>query len=41
VQPGLDPYRRLRDRLGWQGSIEGEDPERGVGALEPGDDGLL
>src|SRR5690349_18195631 len=41
VQPGLDPYRRLRDRLGWQGSIEGEDPERGGGPLEPGDDGLL
>lgn len=41
VQPGLDPYRRLRDRLGWQGSIEGEDPERGGGQLGPPDDGLL
>ena len=41
VQPGLDPYRRLRDRLGWQGSIEGEDPERGGAPLEPADDGLL
>jgi NAD+ kinase len=22
AMPGLDPYRRLRERLGWRGSIE-------------------
>jgi NAD+ kinase len=41
VQPGLDPYRRLRDRLGWKGSIEGEDSARAGKPLEPADDGLL
>lgn len=41
VQPGLDPYRRLRDRLGWKGSIEGEESARAGKALEPADDGLL
>ena len=41
VQPGLDPYRRLRDRLGWQGSIEGEEPARAGKSLAPTDDGLL
>jgi NAD+ kinase len=41
VQPGLDPYRRLRDRLGWKGSIEGEEPARAGKALDPTDDGLL
>jgi NAD+ kinase len=24
--PGLDPYRRLRDRLGWRGSVEPDQP---------------
>lgn len=40
VQPGLDPYRRLRDRLGWKGSFEAESAaheaqrwERGPGSL--------
>jgi NAD+ kinase len=41
VQPGLDPYRRLRDRLGWKGSIEGEAPAREGKALEPQEDGPL
>jgi NAD+ kinase len=41
VQPGLDPYRRLRDRLGWKGSIEGEETGRSGKPLEPADDGLL
>jgi hypothetical protein len=22
--PGLDPYRRLRERLGWSGSVQAE-----------------
>ena len=41
VQPGLDPYRRLRDRLGWKGSIEGEESARSGKSLAPPDDGLL
>jgi NAD+ kinase len=41
VQPGLDPYRRLRDRLGWKGSIEGDEPARAGKALAPRDDGIL
>ncbi len=41
VQPGLDPYRRLRDRLGWKGSIEGQEPARAGKTLAPPDDGLL
>jgi len=41
VQPGLDPYRRLRDRLGWKGSIEGEESARAGKSLAPADDGLL
>jgi NAD+ kinase len=27
VMPGLDPYRRLRERLGWRGSVEPDGPE--------------
>ncbi len=41
VQPGLDPYRRLRDRLGWKGSIEGQEPARAGKVLAPPDDGTL
>jgi len=41
VQPGLDPYRRLRDRLGWKGSIEGEESARAGKLLAPPNDGLL
>jgi NAD+ kinase len=41
VQPGLDPYRRLRDRLGWKGSIEPAEPARARKPLAPPDDGLL
>jgi NAD+ kinase len=27
AMPGLDPYRRLRERLGWRGSVEPDGPE--------------
>jgi NAD+ kinase len=29
AMPGLDPYRRLRDRLGWRGSIEATERAEG------------
>jgi NAD+ kinase len=41
VQPGLDPYRRLRDRLGWKGSIEAGDSARAGKSLDPQEDGPL
>ncbi|MBK7641970.1 MAG: NAD(+)/NADH kinase [Planctomycetes bacterium] len=41
AQPGLDPYRRLRDRLGWKGMIEGEEPARAGRPTHPADDGAL
>jgi len=41
VQPGLDPYRRLRDRLGWKGSIAGQETARPGKRLAAPNDGLL
>ena len=37
---GLDPYRRLRERLGWGGSLAGIDPqEPGKAGRGDGSDG--
>lgn len=41
ARPGLDPYRRLRDRLGWKGSFEGEEPTRPGRTIDPGSDSVL
>ena len=47
AMPGLDPYRRLRERLGWRGSMEpaaerAEPPkESGPPGTDLGDGGLL
>jgi NAD+ kinase len=41
VQPGLDPYRRLRDRLGWKGSFDAEAEPHENRRLWPGEGTLL
>ncbi len=41
AQRGLDPYRRLRDRLGWKGSFEGEEPTRSDRTIDPGSGSVL
>lgn len=41
VQPGLDPYRRLRDRLGWKGSFDAEAEVQEARRLSPGQGSLL
>lgn len=45
ARPGLDPFKRLRDRLGWRGRFESEalPGELGPGAreIDAGDGGLL
>jgi NAD+ kinase len=41
VQPGLDPYRRLRDRLGWKGSFDAEAEPQENRRLGPGEGTLL
>lgn len=41
VQPGLDPYRRLRDRLGWKGSFDAEAEVQETRTLGPGQGSVL
>jgi len=41
VQPGLDPYRRLRDRLGWKGSFDAEAELHENRRLGPGEGSVL
>lgn len=43
AMPGLDPFRRLRDRLGWRGSMERAQPdqESGPGDADLAHDGRL
>lgn len=43
--PGFDPYKRLRDRLGWRGSFEPDvfpsEPPRGAPGVDAGESGGL
>lgn len=46
AMPGLDPFRRLRERLGWRGSMEpaaqhAEPEAPGLGGTDLGEGGLL